>query len=295
MTAFFRCDDDLSRSVLSSEQPLHAITAFGGGTSAAAAGIALPRPPHVEFLGLPFCLLSLDEVVRLIIGRRGAPYRYLVTPNAYHVVAVHDDPARLLPIYRGAWLSLCDSRILRALARLDSRALPLVAGSDLVPALLSALNAGDTAGLRRRLLIVGPPRAAEAALRAAYPNLTFEIMPAPSGLARDAALRLAVARACMEQAWDILLLCVGCPAQELIAAEIAALGRNNGVALCVGAAIDFLTGARVRAPRWMQKLSLEWAYRLAQEPRRLWRRYLVESPKVLRIFIAARATRGHAR
>ena len=97
------------------------------------------------------------------------------------------------------------------------------------------------------VLIVGPPRAAEAPLRAAYPNLPFDILPAPAGLARDAALRLAVARACMKQPWDILLLCVGCPAQELIAAEIAALGRNDGVALCVGAAIDFLTGVRVRA------------------------------------------------
>ena len=295
MSAFFRRNDDLSGSVLSTEQPIHAITSFRGRMPSADAGIGLPKPPHAEFLGLRFCLLSLGEVVRLIIGRDGAPFRYLVTPNAYHVVTVHDDPARLLPIYRGAWLSLCDSRILRALARLESRALPLVTGSDLVPALLSALNADDTAARRRRLLIVGPPRAAEAPLRAAYPNMTFDIMPAPAGLARDAALRLAVARACMKQPWDILLLCVGCPAQELIAAEITALGRNDGVALCVGAAIDFLTGVRVRAPQWVQKLSLEWAYRLAQEPRRLWRRYLVESPKVLRIFLATRATRGHAR
>ena len=62
-----------------------------------------------------------------------------------------------------------------------------------------------------------------------------------------------------------------------------------------GRAVDFLSGARLRAPRWLQKLSLEWAYRLAQEPRRLWRRYLLDSPKVLGIFIAkysARATRG---
>ncbi len=79
--------------------------------------------------------------------------------------------------------------------------------------------------------------------------------------------------------WDIALLCLGCPAQEMIAHKLAELGCQSGIALCVGASIDFLTGARSRAPRWLQRLSLEWAYRLAQEPSRLWRRYLVESPK----------------
>lgn len=242
------------------------------------------RPPHVGFLGLPFCSASQDEVVRLILGRNDAPYGYVVTPNAYHVVAVHDDPERLLPIYRDAWLSLCDSRILRTMARLDGRSLTVVTGSDLAAALLAALNRSDPAR-QRRLLIVGPPRGAATALRQAYPDLSFDILPAPAGLAHSVELRLAVARACVARPWDILLLCVGCPAQELIARQIADLGRVSGVALCVGAAIDFLTGTRARAPLWLRKLSLEWAYRLAQEPRRLWHRYLVESPKVLRIFL----------
>jgi exopolysaccharide biosynthesis WecB/TagA/CpsF family protein len=78
----------------------------------------------------------------------------------------------------------------------------------------------------------------------------------------------------------------------MIAHKLAELGCHSGIALCVGASIDFLIRARSRAPRWLQRLSLEWAYRLAQEPGRLWRRYLVESPKILRIFIAARSRRG---
>jgi N-acetylglucosaminyldiphosphoundecaprenol N-acetyl-beta-D-mannosaminyltransferase len=117
-------------------------------------------------------------------------------------------------------------------------------------------------------------------------------MPAPGALAQSADLRLALARACMSRSWDIVLLCVGCPAQELIARQLAELGCKSGIALCVGASIDFLTGARVRAPLWMQKLGLEWAYRLAQEPARLWRRYLVQSPKILRIFMATRSLQG---
>jgi exopolysaccharide biosynthesis WecB/TagA/CpsF family protein len=246
------------------------------------------RPRHVDFLDLPFCQLSAAQVLQAILERAGPPYRYVVTPNAYHLVAVHDAPEQLLPLYRGAWLSLCDSRILRGLARFEGKALPLVTGSDLVAALLAALNRDDRTRPQPRLLIVGPPAGTAEALQRTYPLLAFDILPAPHGLGRDAAARLAVARACLDRSWDILLLCVGCPAQELIARQIGELGRSSGIALCVGAAIDFVTGARTRAPRWVQKLSLEWAYRLAQEPRRLWRRYLVESPKVLRIFLARR-------
>jgi N-acetylglucosaminyldiphosphoundecaprenol N-acetyl-beta-D-mannosaminyltransferase len=258
----------------------------------AAGSVEPPRPPHAEFLGLGFCLLPQAEVVRRIIEDGGAPYRYVVTPNAYHVVAAHEAPAALLPIHRDAWLSLCDSRIVRALARLERHTLPLVTGSDLVAALFATLNRPRNA---KRILVVGPRRGVETALRAAYPNLNFDILPAPAGLSQSAELRLAVARACVHRQWDIVLLRVGCPAQEQIARHIAELGCTSGVALWVGASIDFLTGARARAPLWVQQLSLEWAYRLLQEPRRLWRRYLVESPKILRIFLQERSLRvtGH--
>ena len=261
----------------------------------AAASVDLAAVPHVEFLGLPFCLLSQSEVVRLIVAQRDTAFRYVITPNAYHFAAVEAAPQKLLPLYSGAWLSVCDSRIVRALARLNGRDLPLVAGSDLVAALLDTLNRHDFPRSPKPILVVGPPRGIETALRAAYPNVPFDVMPAPEGLAHSAELRLDVARACLDRQWEIALLCVGYPVQEMIARQIAELGCTSGVALCVGASIDFLTGKRTRAPLWVQRLSLEWAYRLLQEPRRLWRRYLVESPKILRIFLKARLLGGLSR
>src|ERR1700675_3059867 len=135
------------------------------------------RVEHAEFLGMPFCLLAQAAVIRTVIEHCGAPYRYVVTPNAYHIGAAHDDPERLLPIYRAAWLSLCDSRIVQALARLERRALPLVTGSDLVAALLAALDGHHGPDAPRRILVVGPPRGVETALRTAYPHLNFEILP----------------------------------------------------------------------------------------------------------------------
>jgi N-acetylglucosaminyldiphosphoundecaprenol N-acetyl-beta-D-mannosaminyltransferase len=254
---------------------------------------SMDRPPHDEFLGLPFCLLSLDQTVRLIVEQCDGPYGYVVTPNAYHLVAVREGPAHLQSIYQGARLSLCDSQIVRRLAAFEGRALPHVTGSDVVAALLAEQNVLSPDRGRKRLLVVGPDGTVLPALRARYPHVDIKIMPAPPGLAQRADLRLQVARACVQQPWDILLLCVGCPAQELIAALIATLGRRTGLALCVGASIDFVTGERARAPRWLQQLGLEWAFRLVHEPRRLWRRYLIESPKVFRIFFMARFARHH--
>lgn len=254
---------------------------------------AAAAPPHVEFLGLPFCLWTQQQVIAAISAGTDAPYRYVVTPNAHHVVSAHEAPARLLPAYRGAWLSLCDSRVVRALARLDRCDLPLVTGSDLVGALLHTLNAQalDRRRSPKRILIVGPAQDVGVLLRRAFPALDFDIWPAPAGLAANAGRRLAVVRAIMNLHWDIALLCVGSPAQELIARQLAELGCPSGIALCVGASIDFLTGRQRRAPRWLQRMSLEWAYRLAREPLRLWRRYLVQSPRILRIFITSRSPR----
>ena len=72
---------------------------------------------------------------------------------------------------------------------------------------------------------------------------------------------------------------LGCPLQELwVAAHREHLGMP---ALCVGAAFDFHAGLLPRAPDWMQARGLEWLYRLAREPRRLWRRYLLHNPAYL--------------
>jgi exopolysaccharide biosynthesis WecB/TagA/CpsF family protein len=242
-------------------------------------------PAHAEFLNLRFSLAPFERTVNLISERCDGPFAYVVTPNAPHVVMVNEQPERLLPVYRGAWLSLCDSQIVRTLAALGGLSLPLVTGSDLVAALLATENERAAHARGKRILVVGPDVATERVLRARFPALDIEVMPASGHLAQHAYLRLQVARACVEREWDILLLCVGCPAQELIAALIAAEGRKRGVALCVGAAIDFIIGRQVRAPRLLQRFGLEWAYRLAHEPARLWRRYLVEAPKIAHIFL----------
>lgn len=71
----------------------------------------------------------------------------------------------------------------------------------------------------------------------------------------------------------ILFIGLGCPKQEIWMAEHR--DRLSAVMIGVGAAFDFISGTKRRAPRWMQKNSLEWLWRLIQEPQRLWKRYLI--------------------
>jgi exopolysaccharide biosynthesis WecB/TagA/CpsF family protein len=79
----------------------------------------------------------------------------------------------------------------------------------------------------------------------------------------------------------VAFLCVGSPRQEVVARALLRRGRATGTALCVGAALRFLAGEERRAPRAVQRAGMEWAWRLAQDPRRLARRYLLDDPAIL--------------
>jgi len=82
----------------------------------------------------------------------------------------------------------------------------------------------------------------------------------------------------------ILFVGLGSPKQDRW--MYASRGRVNAVMLGVGAAFDFLTGAKPQAPRCMQRSGLEWLFRLSTEPRRLWRRYLRQNPRFAILAIA---------
>jgi N-acetylglucosaminyldiphosphoundecaprenol N-acetyl-beta-D-mannosaminyltransferase len=81
----------------------------------------------------------------------------------------------------------------------------------------------------------------------------------------------------------LLFVGLGCPKQERWMAEHRA--RSPVVMVGVGAAFDFLAGAKHQAPRFLQRAGLEWLFRLVTEPARLWRRYLYHNPRYLGLFV----------
>ncbi|WP_043129897.1 WecB/TagA/CpsF family glycosyltransferase [Sphingomonas phyllosphaerae] len=241
--------------------------------------------PRRSFLGIDFDPLDTDAAVAWLAQvRRGDPYRYIVTPNVDHLVRLEalgqDDTvgAELWQAYRDATLVLCDSRVLARLARLYGVDLPLAPGSDLTVRLFAEVaQPGD------RIAIVGGDEALLAALRVRFAALEFVQHIPPMGMLRNpAALAAAVAFGRDSDA-RFLLIAVGSPQQELLAARIAAAGGAAGCALCIGASLDFIVGRQRRAPRVVQRLGLEWAHRLASQPGRLWRRYLVDGPRIFRM------------
>ena len=81
----------------------------------------------------------------------------------------------------------------------------------------------------------------------------------------------------------ILFVGLGCPKQERWMSQHK--GKICAVMIGVGAAFDFYAGAKPQAPAWMQKRGLEWLYRLLQEPRRLWKRYLYNNPRFIMLVL----------
>ncbi|KKC27879.1 WecB/TagA/CpsF family glycosyltransferase [Sphingomonas sp. SRS2] len=232
----------------------------------------------MDYLGLSFEQLDEDAVVALLRGRSAdSGFAYLVTPNVDHVVrlAKLDRDSAERRAYRQAGWRLCDSRVLSALASLQGIRLPVVTGSDLTGRLLR-----DIAVPGDRICVIGGYADDIAKLAAVRPDVVIIQHIPPMELHEDAAARAVAARFAAASAARFILVAVGSPQQELIAAAIGDLPEARGTALCIGASIDFLTGRASRAPRWMRRLSLEWLHRLLADPSRLWRRYLIEGPRI---------------
>ncbi|WP_372617786.1 WecB/TagA/CpsF family glycosyltransferase [Falsiroseomonas sp.] len=242
-------------------------------------------------LGLEFDALPAEQVLAMLAARpAGAPFAYLVTPNADHLVRLAREPERYGPLYREAAWRLLDSRVVARLARaLGLPAPPVVPGSDLTARLLGEVVAPDD-----RIAILGGTAATVAAVRARFGLRDVVHHDPPMGFDTDpAALEAAIAFVRDARA-RFTFLCVGSPRQEIVARAVAHRGGATGTALCVGASLRFLSGEERRAPRLMQWAGVEWAWRLAQDPRRLARRYLVEDPALLALLWRERSARRRA-
>ena len=239
---------------------------------------------RIDFLGVQFDRLTMNDVLgRLAQVSPETPYAFLVTPNVDHVVRLNREGSRsgLTAAYKSADLSICDSRVLKLLAKSHDIDLPLVAGSDLTVRVLNdVVRPGD------KIAVIGGSDALVCDLEKRYPGVLFCHHEPPMGLRTNAAARQAAVEFIANTKARFTFLAVGSPQQEMIAVEARRHPEARGTALCIGASLDFITGRQRRAPKLMQRLSLEWAYRLLSDPRRMWRRYLVEGPRVF--ILAAR-------
>jgi N-acetylglucosaminyldiphosphoundecaprenol N-acetyl-beta-D-mannosaminyltransferase len=231
-----------------------------------------PRSDRVWIFGIPLAPLTMAQTVNAICDLIdfGRP-TYVITANT-HYAMLSDQHVDLRAINDGAAFIVADGAPLVWASRWKEQPLPeRVAGSDLIFELSSV-----AAWKRLRLFLLGGSEgvAAQAGHRlcARYPGLqvvgtecpSLEQLSAPEEVALIARIRAAKP--------DILLVAFGQPKGERwIYRHLAELVVP--VSIQVGASLDFAAGVIRRAPRWMQKAGLEWVFRVAFEPRRLFWRY----------------------
>jgi N-acetylglucosaminyldiphosphoundecaprenol N-acetyl-beta-D-mannosaminyltransferase len=260
-------------------------------------GGRLPGAPgqSARVAGLDFDALSEQQVVARIIadledGRGG----WVVTPNIDICRQLRHDPAARA-LVGGASLVVADGMPLVWASRLLGDPLPeRVTGASLIFTLSAA-----AAAARKSVYLLGGepgvPERAAAELARRCPGLRVAGVDAPPvGFDRQTG-ELAAVRAKLEEVRpDIVYVGLGFPKQERVIAALAP-GLPAAWLIGCGAAIPFAAGTLPRAPRWMQRFGLEWAYRLASEPGRLFRRYLVDDlPFAVRLLIVSAMVRLRA-
>jgi exopolysaccharide biosynthesis WecB/TagA/CpsF family protein len=227
-------------------------------------------------VSVQFSDYRLHEFMRVAAAFGSETYAYVVTPNVDHLIRYCDD-ASFRELYRSARFVLLDSRFLSYVLRLTvGLLLPTCPGSDVTEQLFDEVIApGD------KVVVIGGTEAQAQMLAQKYHLRALQHFNPPMGFIHDPV----AVEACLNfiesvSPFRFCLLAVGCPQQEMLARALELRGRARGLALCVGASINFLTGAEHRAPKWMQSAGLEWLYRLLHDPTRLAKRYLVRGPRI---------------
>lgn len=238
---------------------------------------------RIKFLNIEVDNLNMKEAVEaiddLIIKRKPS---YVVTPNVDHIVKLEKD-SEFQAVYRDADLILTDGMPLIWISKLKNNPIKeKVSGSDLFPEVCKlAAEKGYS------IFLLG---AAEGVANKAAQNLVekFEGLKiagtySPSyGFEKNEDEIRKIIKMINDVKPEILAVGLGAPKQEKFIHQYRD-ELNVPVSLAIGASIDFEAGNIERAPKWMQKCGLEWFYRLCKEPRRMFKRYLIDDLKIIRI------------
>jgi N-acetylglucosaminyldiphosphoundecaprenol N-acetyl-beta-D-mannosaminyltransferase len=257
-----------------------------------AAPTAADELPTISLHGVSLHAITEAQAVAHVIAALDANLGGVaVTPNLDHLRRCRLDP-KFAEMLSRADLAVADGMPLVWASRLQGTPLPQrVAGSNLI----CSLSAAASAAGRSIFLLGGAPGTAEAAgrlLQQRHLGLTVagQLCP-PIGFDSDPEQIRAIGDALIAARPDIVFVALGSPKQERLIAELRTL-LPNAWWLGVGISFSFLTGDVKRAPRWMQRIGMEWTHRLLQEPRRLFARYLIHGlPFAARLFARAAVTR----
>jgi N-acetylglucosaminyldiphosphoundecaprenol N-acetyl-beta-D-mannosaminyltransferase len=229
-----------------------------------------------------------DATRRVLEWAKAGESRAVFAANVHMVMEAYDHPS-FRAIVNDSDLMTPDGMPLVWSLRLQGVAgATRVYGPDLTPFVLKAaeeegIGVGFYGGTKAVLELLIDR------VTASFPSLRITYFEAPPFRPLTAEEDERVVRAINESGTKILFVGLGCPKQERWIAEHR--GRVPAVMLGVGAAFDFLAGSKPQAPDWMQAAGLEWVFRFASEPRRLWKRYTKHNPRFVYL-LAGQMLRG---
>lgn len=233
----------------------------------------------IPVLGCPIDAVEWADA-RARIGRWAAAHesRYVCLSNVHSVVLANREQGF------GRALRLADmatpdgAPVAWAMRRFGAPAQRRICGPDLMLALCD-----DAAEAGLPVFLYGSTQATLERLRdnllRRFPRLRIAGLVSPPFRPLSDAEEDAIVARINDSGAALVFVGLGCPKQELWMQRHR--GRIHAVMLGVGAAFDFHAGTLARAPRWMQRCGLEWLHRLASEPRRLWKRYLVTNSRFI--------------
>ncbi|GAA0070284.1 WecB/TagA/CpsF family glycosyltransferase [Clostridium sardiniense] len=238
---------------------------------------------RIKFLNIEVDNLTMDEAVEAIdtLIQKGEP-SYVVTPNVDHIVKLEKD-TEFRDVYENADLILTDGMPLIWISKLKGNPIKeKVSGSDLFP---KVCELASKKGYSVFLLgaAEGVADIAAKKLKNKYKKLNILGTYSPSyGFEKkedEIHKIIEIINGCRP---DILAVGLGAPKQEKFLYKYKNK-LNVPISLAIGASIDFEAGNINRAPKWMQNYGLEWAYRLCKEPKRMFKRYIIDDLKIFKI------------
>lgn len=238
---------------------------------------------RIKFLNTEVDNLTMNEAVQkieqLILSKKPS---YVVTPNVDHIVKLEKDK-EFQEVYKEADLILTDGMPLIWISKMKKTPIKeKVSGSDLFP---EVCKLAANKGYKVFLLGAAEGVAAKAAenLKEKYKGLNIVGTYSPSyGFEKNEEEIQQIIKMINEVKPEVLAVGLGAPKQEKFLYNYRNQ-LNVPVALAIGASIDFEAGNIDRAPEWMQRSGLEWFYRLCKEPKRMFKRYLVDDMKIFRL------------
>lgn len=231
---------------------------------------------EVDSLNMPEVLDRIDNLIQI------KKNSYVVTPNVDHIVQLEKD-SELQKVYKNADLILADGKPLIWISNYYKTPIKeKVSGSDLFPLLCEM--AGKK-GYKMFFLGAAEGVAARAAtnLKKRYSNLEVAgVYSPPFGFEENEEEVEKILQMIIKSNVDILIVGLGAPKQEKFIFKYHDR-LNVPISLGLGASLDFEAGNIKRAPKWMQKSGLEWLFRITQDPRRMFKRYIIDDIKIIRL------------